>query len=484
MIFNSVTYLVFLLLVVPLYWCLPQRGRQWLVLVSSLAFYGFWRLDFLALILLSASIDFVAALRLGQLEAAGKRKAWLLASLTANLGLLFYFKYLGFALDNIATVAGALGLELKPVFEIVLPLGISFYTFQTISYTIDVYRRQLSPLRDFVVYGCYVTFFPQLVAGPILRASEVVSQLETRRRLRLQDVVIGVRRILSGLLLKVGLADQIAELVDNGFAQDPALLSAIDVWTLAFLFGFQIYFDFAGYSHIALGSGRLMGVVFPENFRFPYLASTPREFWKRWHISLSSWIRDYLYLPLLGIAGRGSSEGGLGQAADSQGPARTRALFLAWAIMGLWHGAGWTFLGWGLYHASIVYAQRKLRPLVPWPTGNAGRVLAWCVTLPTIMLGWIPFRAVSPAQTLSMWSKLAMPSAYSHLGMRENTYLIAALLLLGITVSGLVQPYLTMERLAQRPWLWVPARVGAYAVVVGIVFVFLRPVHQFIYFQF
>lgn len=483
MIFNSVTYLVFLGVCVGLYWQLPLRLRQWLIFIASLCFYGFWRLDFLALVLFSAAVDFYVSLRLYRSDRSVERKAWLSASLAINLGLLFYFKYLAFTLDNTATVAQQLGLDWNPVFKVILPLGISFYTFQTISYTIDVYRKQLEPLRDFVVYGCYVTFFPQLVAGPILRASEVVQQLTARQRFGIDHLVVGVRRILFGLLLKVGFADNIADLVDAGFSQSSNNLFALDVWTLAFLFGFQIYFDFAGYSHIALGSSRLMGIVFPENFRFPYLASSPRDFWRRWHISLSSWIRDYLYLPLLGVAGRGSSEGGIGQD-RAQGPARTRALFLAWGIMGLWHGAGWTFLWWGLYHAAVVYLHRQLGPKVPWPNGLAGKALSWAVTLPVMMLGWIPFRAASPAQTLALWGKVLDPSAYGSLGMRENTYLITAVILALVTIAGLIHPYLDSELISKRRLLWMPAQILVYAALTAVVLTFLRPVKQFIYFQF
>ena len=200
------------------------------------------------------------------------------------------------------SVGNVMGLKLNsPAFRIILPLGISFYTFQTISYSVDVYRRHTRAVRDFALYGSYVTFFPQLVAGPILRAEEVVSQLRTRAPFDLHFITEGISRILQGLFLKVVLADNIAPLVDAGFNIDVQAMSAVDTWCLAFLFGFQIYFDFAGYSHIAIGCAKLMGITFPENFNFPYAARSFKSFWRRWHISLSSWIRDYLYLPLLGV---------------------------------------------------------------------------------------------------------------------------------------------------------------------------------------
>jgi len=283
-----------------------------MIFLASLTFYGFWRVEFLPVMLASTIVDYGAARAIHATDDERRRRIYLGLSLCVNLGLLFYFKYLIFFASNGTGLLRSIGFDVAdPEWNIILPLGISFYTFQTISYTVDVYRRIIAPQRDFVLYACFVTFFPQLVAGPILRAREVIDQLSVRPRFSLTDFTVGIRRILSGLFLKVVLADNIASLVDAGFRQPIDGLGALDVWTLAFLFGFQIYFDFSAYSHIALGSARLMGIPFPENFNFPYLATSPREFWKRWHISLSSWIRDYLYLPLMGEAVRDDSRGGL-----------------------------------------------------------------------------------------------------------------------------------------------------------------------------
>jgi D-alanyl-lipoteichoic acid acyltransferase DltB (MBOAT superfamily) len=371
-----------------------------------------------------------------------------------------------------------------PAWNIILPLGISFYTFQTISYTVDVYRRLIRPERDFVLYACYVTFFPQLVAGPILRAREVIGQLNARPAFSLSDFSVGIRRVLFGLFLKVVLADNLAPLVDAGYAEPTSALGALDVWTLAFLFGFQIYFDFSAYSHIALGSARLMGIHFPENFNFPYLATSPRDFWKRWHISLSSWIRDYLYLPLMGEAVRDDSTGGLAQVVDDQRERRrVRSLFLTWAIMGLWHGANWTFVLWGVYHAVLVYLQRVIGPRLPDFPARTAAIGGWLITLPLAMLGWIPFRAQSVGDALDLMSKVVMPTQYFSLGLRENNYLVAALLLAAIVATrsfrDVVQPWLM-----RRPLVWTATQASGYAVLVALVFVFLRPINQFIYFQF
>ena len=486
MIFNSVTYLLFLLLVVLLYWQLPTRQRLWLIFISSLTFYGFWRIEFVPVMLFSAIVDYVAGIQISRSHNVWRKRMFLLMSLTANLGLLFFFKYLLFATNSFIDAANYLGYSMDPVvLNIILPLGISFYTFQTISYTVDVYRGFVRPERDFLVYGCFVTFFPQLVAGPILRAGELVTQFVKRADFRLTDIGLGIRRIIYGLFLKVVLADNISPLVDTGFEQPVSALSAIDVWTLAFLFGFQIYFDFSAYSHIALGSARLLGIHLPENFNFPYLANSPVEFWRRWHISLSSWIRDYLYLPLAGAKVQDRSVGGLGSAArgDQTPKRRNTALFATWAIMGLWHGANWTFLVWGLYHALLVFAYRMLMPLYSWFPRKVQYLGGLAITLPAAMLGWIPFRAASVADTSVMFGTVFQPARYTWLGLHENTYLIAALLLAGIIITYYTKNSI-LPLLRQR---LLPAVIGegmAFTVLIGLVFIFLRPIKQFIYFQF
>jgi D-alanyl-lipoteichoic acid acyltransferase DltB (MBOAT superfamily) len=487
MIFNSVTYLLFLTLTVGLFWVLPTRPRLWLIFLASSSFYGFWRPEFLGVMFLSAVTDYFVAMRIEATDVTAKRRWWLLLSLGVNLGLLCYFKYLFFFVDNAVVVLNLLGVEVRaPVLNIVLPLGISFYTFETISYVVDVYRRFIPAERSFVMYGCFVTFFPKLVAGPILRAAEMLPQFSAAPVFRLETFVSGLRRILFGLFLKVVLADNIAPLVDAGFSQPVDALSALDVLTLAFLFGFQIYFDFSAYSSIAIGSARLMGIHVPENFNFPYVATSPRDFWRRWHISLSSWIRDYLYLPLQGLKVRERSAGGLSVDVGEKNQ-NTRhplvALFLTWAIMGLWHGANWTFVFWGLYHALLIAAYRSFSGatlrLPTWVRKYGG----WSITLPLVMLGWIPFRAESIGVALAMFAKLISPRDYLWLGMRENTYLVTALVLL--VFLGAHGVHLYHERF--RQW-WLSAKfamdTAVMTLVIMLVFVFLRPISQFIYFQF
>jgi D-alanyl-lipoteichoic acid acyltransferase DltB (MBOAT superfamily) len=487
-IFNSVTYLVFLAIVVTAYWVLPRRPRLWLLFLSGLVFYGFWRPEFVVLMIGSATVDYVAGRLIYASSSQVRRRALLALSVGTNLALLFYFKYLAFFAATANDLASVLGIDYTiPPLSIILPLGISFYTFQTISYTVDVYRGFIKPERDFIVYGSFVVYFPQLVAGPILRAAELIGQLSTRPKFDPGDVTYGLRRIAYGLFLKVVLADNVGPLVDAGFAEPTAALRALDVWTLAFLFGFQIYFDFSAYSHIALGSARMMGIRLPENFNFPYMASSPREFWQRWHISLSSWIRDYVYLPLMGAQVYDRSTGGIPttpSGAKVSGAARTQALFGTWAIMGLWHGANWTFVVWGLYHATLIYVGRRLADVARrWPRWLI-QLTGWGLTLVFVMLSWVPFRAQSLEQTFSMWAKVFTPTAYAGLGLRENYYLVAFLLTAGVaTAYAFHGPLSEWLRRRSRPSIAI-TDTAAMGVVVALVFIFLRPVRQFIYFQF
>jgi alginate O-acetyltransferase complex protein AlgI len=488
MIFNSVTYLSFLSIIVILFWTLPRNPRLWMVFCASLVFYGFWRIEFIPLMLFSTFVDYFVSLKIGKANSQTERKRLLVISLVLNLGLLFYFKYLFFFVDNAIAVFSLFGLEInRPVLNIVLPLGISFYTFQTISYTIDVYRGIIKPEKRFVLYACYVTFFPQLIAGPILRVREVIHQLNVRQRFSITDFGHGVRWILYGLFLKVVLADNIASFVDTGFSLSPDKLGALDVWTLAFLFGFQIYFDFSAYSHIAIGSARLMGLHFPDNFDFPYLAYSPRDFWRRWHISLSSWIRDYLYLPLAGVRFMDRSTEGLAVATEngsSSGKTGSSiALFLTWGLMGLWHGANWTFVLWGLYHAVFIYVYRYFSAFFNGISDNIKKLTGWMLTLPIIMLGWIPFRAKSVGDAFEMWSSIFSIRSYFRLGMRENVYLVTALVLLGVLISYFFKKF-NSKSTSTLPVVRAAAETGFFVVIIGLVFIYLRPINQFIYFQF
>ena len=488
MVFNSVTFIIFLTIVVSAYWLLRPTVKMWMLLIASCVFYGFWRWEFLGVMFVSAITDYFTALEIGKTSLENKkRRNWLLAiTLIVNLGLLVYFKYLYFLTENMNTAFEWLGSSYQfPLYKIILPFGISFYTFETISYTLDVYRGLIKPEKKFIHYALFVTFFPKLVAGPIQRASELIEQLKNKPTFDFSFIILGIQRILMGLFLKVVLADNISPFVDEGFALNSASLTAIDVWTLAFLFGFQIYFDFSAYSHIALGSAQLMGIRIPENFNNPYIASSFKDFWKRWHISLSSWIRDYLYLPLSGIkVVKTTGEGGIGEGLEStQKVNKTRALFLTWAIMGFWHGANWTFVLWGLMHASLIFAERKLKivrdkvPFLSFP------LIGWGITILFVMLSWIPFRADSLTTTFGMFEKLIQPRSYLAIGMRENIYIVTFIIVLAFLTY-----YLVNEKLKQfwsnHPRFSFVCGIFKYAFILVMVFTFLRPISQFIYFQF
>ena len=488
MIFNSVTFLLFLLVVVILYWVLPRALKMWMLLIVSCVFYGFWRWEFLGIMFISASTDYFTAIAISNtpIENEKKRKFLLAITLIVNLGLLCYFKYLYFFSENINSVLNIFNIDFNiPLLRIILPFGISFYTFETISYVIDVYRGIIKPEKSLLHYGLFITFFPKLVAGPIQRASELLTQLKNRPQFEISFIAQGAKRILYGLFLKVCLADNISPLVNEGFAGSPDLLSAIDVWTLAFLFGFQIYFDFSAYSHIAVGSAKMMGINIPENFNFPYIASSFKNFWKRWHISLSSWIRDYLYLPLSGVQViKSTGIGGIGEGLESTTrQAKTKALFFTWAIMGLWHGANWTFLVWGIYHAIIIYIERKLAPIrIKFPILN-NSFIGWVITLPLAMLSWIPFRAQSLNDTMTMFAKVLFIKNYAYLTLRENDYIIVALLILIVTAMYFINTFLEV-RIKKIWYFYFVVNCIKYAILIILVFTFLRPISQFIYFQF
>ena len=481
MIFNSLTYLVFLTIVVILYWSSSYRGRLLIIFTASIIFYGFWRVEFIPLLMFSVFVDWFISLRM-QCASNKRRFILLILSLSSNIGLLFYFKYTIFFAENFVSFANLLGADLDPfLLNIILPLGISFYTFQTISYTVDVYRNRIIPEKNFLLFACYVTFFPQLIAGPILRAHEVMHQFTREKHFNLSDLLIGARRILYGLFLKVVLADNIAPFVDQGYAIPVDAVSALDVWTLAFLFGFQIYFDFSGYSHIAIGSARLLGITFPENFEFPYLATSPREFWRRWHISLSNWIRDYLYLPLTKTEYLAASEKGLSVAmkkADNLFP-----LYFTWFLMGLWHGANWTFALWGIYHAAVITVYRIVNPLGYRLNATLRSIAGMFFTLPIIMLGWIPFRSETLPHALEMWMKIFNYHAYFWLGMRENTYIITFILLVGFLGSAFTRNIFFAAPEMLNRFLQI-IDIFLLGILFMLVVIFLRPIDQFIYFQF
>ena len=492
MLFNSLSYILFLLVFVSAYWAAPKAYRIPVVVLASSLFYSLWSWKFFLLLLATEAVIFACSLRIAASRGA-RRKFWLLAALGINLGLLCFFKYTYFAYDSLEGLLSAFSMHLTPAsqwpFQIILPLGISFHTFHSVSYCVDVHRKVITPVRDFPTFFAFIIFWPQLVAGPILRCGEVVPQLRASHDFDARTFTYGLTRILQGLFKKVVLADSLSSLVEYWYDHPHSDLTALDVWVAAFLFGLQIYFDFSGYSDIALGSAKLLGITFPENFNWPYLSRSPKEFWNRWHISLSSWIRDYVYLPLTGQHFQERSVGGMAVAAgvgESQG--RTRALLLTWAIMGLWHGAAWTFVLWGVFHALVVLAYR----VFPALSAMAERrpVLSRAVMLLVVMFGWIPFRAHSLEQTFHFWklalNPLALTPSPQVLGLSSLTacysYLFAALFTAAIPVAHLLQH--RSHGVLRNPHAFFAVRAATTAVMTFCVILFFQARQQFIYFQF
>ncbi len=486
MLFNSLTYLLFLLIAWPLVVMGTARVRNGTILIGSLLFYGFWRFDFLLLVLFTAWVDYTAGNAIGQSSSPRWRRAWLVGSLGMNLVVLGFFKYTYFLADSASGLSHLLGfswsLDMREVLDIVLPLGISFYTFQSMSYTIDVYRGVQAPVRGFGLFLCYVMLWPQLVAGPILRTSEVVPQLQSYRPPVRGEVSYGLEEILAGLFKKLFLADTIAPIVDAGFQIPTSRLGTLDVWALAFAFGFQIYYDFSGYSQIALGSARILGFQFPRNFNWPYLATSPRDFWKRWHISLSTWIRDYLYLPLQGVAFRKSAQPSAARPDETGEFRRTLSLFLTWAIMGLWHGASWTFVAWGVWHATLVFAHRLIAPSCSRLPRGVRVIGGWSITFPLSMLGWIYFRAQNMTDANAMVLRAFDVRSISTLSLRENDYLTIFAYTIGfLLLAGAIR----LHQLGYIPkWVRYIALFAAQVVMLTVVFLLLRQAKSFIYFNF
>lgn len=340
MLFNSIDFAIFLPIVFGLYWFVTNRNlksQNLLVVLASYVFYGWWDWRFLSLIVFSTLVDYTIGLRLKD-EARENRRKWLLwTSLLVNLGFLGFFKYYNFFLDNFIEAFSFFGQDINArSLDIILPVGISFYTFQTLSYTIDVYRKKLEPTRDFVAFAAFVSFFPQLVAGPIERASNLLPQFYRSRKFEYAKAVDGMRQILWGLVKKVVIADNCAEYV-NLFFNNSDDYSGSTLLLGAFFFAFQIYGDFSGYSDIAIGTSRLFGFDLKRNFAYPYFSRDIAEFWRRWHISLSTWFRDYLYIPLGGSRVNTAKQ--------------VRNVFVIFVVSGFWHGANWTFIVWGALNA-------------------------------------------------------------------------------------------------------------------------------------
>ena len=433
MIFTSFEFLLFLPLVFAIYWRLPKKGgyRNKLILVASYFFYGYWDWRFLGLISLSTVVDFIIAKKI-QSSDKKRSKRLLYISLFVNLGLLSVFKYFNFFLDNFVEVFTILGepIDINRI-DIILPVGISFYTFQTLSYTIDVYKKTLKPSDNFIEFAAYVSFFPQLVAGPIERASKLLPQFKKEKKFDYHQGVLGLKQILWGVIKKVVIADNCAVIVNELF-QNQIDHNGITLFIGAALFAFQIYGDFSGYSDIAIGTSRLFGFNLMQNFNFPYFSRDIAEFWRKWHISLTTWFRDYIYIPL------GGSKGSLMK--------KIRNVFIIFLISGFWHGANWTFIIWGalnaLYFLPLLILGKnrknvdKTRSLIP----GLFDLLKMIFTFFLVTISWIFFRtdditvAIEILQKffLDLFNKKSFVETYNlfYWDFKFNTFILIAVFII------------------------------------------------------
>jgi len=476
MLFNSLAFVVFALVFFPIYFGLRGRARVVFCLAASYFFYGWWDWRFLGLLLFSTVLDYSIGLAMAATRVESRRRRLLFLSLAGNLGVLGVFKYFDFFMSSFERTAEAIGLGFSPpLVHLILPVGISFYTFQTLSYTIDLYRRKIeTPERDVLLFAAYVSLFPQLVAGPIVRADSLLPQLRTDHGIDWPRIGRGLELVLWGFFLKLCLADTAATVVNPRFAELEAFGSLAHLVGVV-CFSFQIYSDFAGYSLIAIGLGRIMGLDFGVNFDRPYFSRSFSEFWGRWHISLSSWLRDYLYIPL------GGNRGG--------SLLTVRNLFSTMLLGGLWHGAGWTFIIWGGLHGFYLALQRALsapyaaavRVLRVPPAVSSG-ILILTVFAAT-NLAWVFFRAESIGEAVRIlhiiagFDRMTLPPGQQIIGIAK-TFMIATVVV-AVDAAG------TRKSIRDRYFASTPLRIaGCVSIALGIALFGTFEGASFLYFQF
>ena len=481
MVFSSTIFLFFFLpLTLLAYFVVGPRGRNAILLAASLLFYAWGETVYLLVMLFSIAANYLFGLLIDQARQRGRRGGLaFVCAVATNLGLLGFFKYANFLVDNLNPVLPVLGLAPMDIGRVHLPIGISFFTFQALSYIIDLYRNETTVQRSLLNFALYKALFPQLIAGPIVRYRDVAREIE-QRTVSLDDFASGVQRFIIGLGKKVLIANVMGRAADTIFATPAETLPATLAWIGAIAFMLQIYFDFSGYSDMAIGLGRMFGFHFLENFNYPYIARSIREFWRRWHISLSTWFRDYLYIPLGG---------------NRHGAVRTGAnLLLVFLLCGLWHGASWTFLIWGVYHGIFlvlerVPAVRRLLDRLPAPLQHAYVLLV-------VLVGWVFFRADTFAHALAYlqamvdFSRPPLFNSQLFLALNNEFSLTLAAAVIGSTpVFMLLQRWRTGRPIVPAPamrWLAATAQVGSlgFVLVYSIAAVLGGAHNPFLYFRF
>ena len=471
MLFNTLVFLIFAAVFFAIWPGIKNRLilRSQFIVLASFIFYGWWVWRFLFLIIGSGLIDFLCGLAIEKWRS--RKKLFLGISLVGNLGSLAIFKYLDFFIVNLNSAGGLLGapLNISPT-ELILPVGISFYTFQSMSYTIDIYRDEMKPTRHLSHFFAYLSMFPQLVAGPIVRAKELIPEIENGSKTTGEDIWVGFRWIVHGYFKKMVIADSFAPAIAKAF-DGPNVDSSVFWWLVVIMFAFQIYCDFSGYSDIARGLGRWMGFDFPENFNHPYVAEGFRDFWSRWHISLSTWFRDYVYVPLGG---------------NRQGNFKAHSnMWITMVVSGLWHGAAWTFIVWGALHALYMSIERLTR----WPKRLGGiplvgRYISIVITFVLACVAWVFFRAESFPQAMQVIGQLGNISnpapnvAIAKIGLFK-------LILIGLAIGREAFFAVRLNRLSifEHP-KFDAARVVLLAIVIVLTILFRGPGASFVYFQF
>jgi len=483
MLFNSLDFAIFFPIVFILYWAIANKNltaQNLFLVVTSYVFYAWWDWRFLGLIVFSSLVDYLIGFKLGKEENNLKRKILLWTSIVINLGFLGFFKYFNFFTDNFIAAFSLFGVTFnKTSLEIILPVGISFYTFQTLSYTIDVYKRKLQPTKDIISFFAFVSFFPQLVAGPIERASNLLPQFFQKRRFDYANAVDGMRQILWGLFKKIVIADNCAHYVEIIFGNSDTYSGLILVLGAIF-FAFQIYGDFSGYSDIAIGLSRLLGFNLIRNFNFPYFSRDIAEFWRRWHISLSTWFRDYLYIPL------GGSEGGTKQ--------KIKNTFIIFIVSGFWHGANWTFVFWGLlnvlYFLPLLLSKSNRKHLNIVASGKSlpslREVFQMTTTFILTVFAWVFFRAESLAHAVQYISRIFKhPGSFFSLGIYQNYSNVLILILIFVLIEWLGREgqyaISEIDRVLNKTIRWTLYIVIIYSIYF---FGYFTEKVEFIYFQF
>ncbi|PID27550.1 MAG: membrane-bound O-acyltransferase family protein [Candidatus Cloacimonadota bacterium] len=482
MLFNSIDFAFFLPVFFIFYWFFSGNNlkfQNFLILTASYIFYGWWDWRFLSLILLSTSVDFFIGIKLKSEKELTKRNILLYISLAVNIGLLAIFKYYNFFVDNFIVAFSFFGISVKPNnLNIILPVGISFYTFQTLSYTIDVYKRKLEPAKDFIAFASFVSFFPQLVAGPIERATHLLPQFYKKRNFDYAKAVDGMRQMLWGFFKKIVIADGCAPFSAQAFNHSSEMNGITLVWGVIF-FTFQIYGDFSGYSDIAIGTAKLFGFDLTQNFAFPYFSRDIAEFWRRWHISFSTWLRDYLYIPL------GGGKGGMMM--------KIRNIIIIFIVSGFWHGAAWKFVFWGalnaFYFLPLLFMKNNRKNLDIVADGklfpSLKEIFQMSMTFSLIVFAFIFFRADNMAHAFRYIAGIFSGSllTYPEFESLKRFFMMIFILVVFMLTEwrGRKDKY-ALQKLGLN-WKE-PVRFGLYYFIVLVILYFSGEEQQFIYFQF